>query len=229
MMHEYKIDPWLHPSIRDLQYELQATAAAMTAAVQDAPFELPNPGNLIKALHRAGMCTYTNRERTQSAVQLPLLSVQACELILECAATAEYYPNEQEQVQYQMQEIVLSRPGFSLLHKQLKRVHNEVVAPLWVVLYGLLPDTLNSVQLAKYMPGEKARTNWHYDQDSNCTTTVSLNSTYQGGGMDLFPNLELPRSECGVATLFRGSSTLHRSRPVTEGERDLLVYWANHR
>ena len=228
-MPKFDIEPWLHPALLPLLGEVQEQAQALLDAVQTEPYELPGIGSTIRKLHDIGMCTYHNQARTVSATQVPLLSNSACELILACTADSQYKVNDAEDAAYQMQELVLSRAGFSLLHGQLEHIHNEVIRPLWILLYGLYPETINSIQMARYLPGETARTNWHFDQDSDCTTTVSLNSDYKGGGMDLFPDDSLPASPRGMATLFRGSSTLHRSRPVTSGKRDLLVYWVDQR
>ncbi len=133
-----------------------------------------------------------------------------------------YAVNDAEDEHYQMKELVLRSGGRA--HYELAMIHDQVLRPLWVLLYGLNPTLINSIQYARYEPGENARTNWHYDQDSDCTVTVAIENGV-GGGMEIFPGASCTRTEIGTATFFLGRTTLHRSRPVTEGERQLLVFW----
>lgn len=146
------------------------------------------------------------------------------ELSRHCAGLP-YEVNSAEEQAYQMRECVLSVHA-KAVHTSLAAMYQQVLVPLWVIFMGVRPEEIASLQVAEYTP-EMAQTKWHYDEDSACTTTVALSSGYTGGGMDLFPGVEVERTAPGVATLFHGLTTLHRSRPVTEGTRRILVHWAN--
>lgn len=163
-----------------------------------------------------------------SVLRFPFLSKEMCNALLEEVQHWKFSPNPDEEKAYQMQEAVLSEVC-PVLFRALKELHECALNPVWATMYGVEPEEYRSIQLAKYTPGENGMTNWHFDQDSQLTTTVVLSpdEAYQGGGMQVFPGIGLGRAEQGWASMFFGATTLHRSIPVTEGERALLVYWTD--
>lgn len=161
-------------------------------------------------------------------LRVPYLTPQACRVIQDAASDLPFKPNCEEAEAFQMDECVLERWSPSM-YQALKYLHDMALLPLWNVAFGLHPEDHNSVQLAKYGSGERNMTNWHYDRSSDCTTTVLLSSPdeYVGGGMQVFPGIDLGSAAMGEATLFQGRTLLHRSNPVTSGERLMLVHWVD--
>lgn len=162
--------------------------------------------------------------------RVPYLSDIGCAALVRAQSQWTYQPNQAEGAAYQMDECVLSidQPEY---YAVLQQLHDFALAPLWVLLYGVSPEHIRSIQLARYRPGPRAMTNWHYDADSSCTTVVELTSGAQqtGAALQVFPGAEVPVSPiAGYATLFQGRQLLHRSMPVVQGERVILVHWVNH-
>src|SRR5690606_15497044 len=139
-----------------------------------------------------------------------------------------WQPNPDEDPAYQMDEIVLrdKRPD---AYELFAALHDQVLRPLWIVIFGVSPDDIQSIQVARYLPGPRAMTNWHYDASSECTSVVELTalSDREGAGFEVFPGVSLPAAEQGEVTMFPGRTLIHRSLPVTAGERAILVHWAD--
>lgn len=164
-----------------------------------------------------------------SVCRVPYMSEIGCAALLRAQSEWEFSPNQSEGEAFQMDEFVLAneKPEY---YQILKELHNVALVPLWVLVYGINPDPdkISSIQLARYKPGARAMTNWHYDRDSACTTVVELTSNAHetGAGLQVFPGIHIPVSEkAGYATMFQGKVLLHRSMPVTKGERVILVHW----
>lgn len=140
----------------------------------------------------------------------------------------DWEPNPAEDAAYQMDEIVLrdKRPD---AYELFSALHEQVLLPLWVVIFGVTPDDIQSIQVARYLPGPRAMTNWHYDASSECTSVVELTalSDREGAGFEVFPGVSLPAAEQGEVTMFPGRTLIHRSLPVTAGERAILVHWVD--
>lgn len=159
-------------------------------------------------------------------LQVPVLHQRTVMYLLEYMRERdhEFAVNPEEESHCQMQELVLE--AHITAYRTLDEFQRRVLRSIWILAFGLHPNVVRSIQFAKYAPGPNANTAWHYDQDSDCTTTIAL-ANGQGGGMEVWPGIAVPKSVPGVATMFRGRTLLHRSRPVLEGERKLLVFWTD--
>lgn len=138
--------------------------------------------------------------------------------------------NPDEEAEVQIPEITLQDTCPSLF-QCLYSMFVHVVSPLSKVLYQLEPQFMRSIQFAQYTPEEVAKGHWHHDKDSDITLVVALTDHHKGGGTMVKPQglgepFEVPQLPVGHAMLFQGSRTLHQGLPVTEGTRNLLVFWS---
>lgn len=138
--------------------------------------------------------------------------------------------NPDEEAEVQIPEITLQDTCPSLF-QCLYSMFVHVVNPLSKVLYQLEPKFMRSIQFAQYTPEEVAKGHWHHDKDSDITLVVALTDHHKGGGTMVKPQglgepFEVPQLPVGHAMLFQGSKTLHQGLPVTEGTRNLLVFWS---
>lgn len=176
-------------------------------------------------------CGVHSHLKSAQVYRMPYLSQDACNVLHHYSKSLQMQPNEQEDVPYQIDELVLAGHGDGTMYELLLGMHNEFLRPVWELAFGLHPNDPQSIQLARYKPGVRGMTNWHYDASSECTTTVVLSPdhAYEGGGMQVFPGIDLGPAKQGHATMFQGRNLLHRSTPVLEGDRTLLVHWFNHK
>lgn len=162
---------------------------------------------------------------------MPFLSPEYCDLLLaEARVMAEYEVNDAEDVPFQIPELCVQEYSIELATCLSKLFHN-VYGPVCNILMGVEPEELRTVQFAKYQPHAVGHGNWHVDIDSDITVVVSMNpGEFTGGGTDLrtgpLASIQLDPLPKGHALLFNGKTTLHRGRAVTEGRRDLLVFWS---
>ncbi|MBH9196966.1 hypothetical protein I5K50_11455 [Pseudomonas aeruginosa] len=138
--------------------------------------------------------------------------------------------NPDEEAEVQIPEITLA-DTCPTLHSCLHGLFNNVVNPLTKVLYQLEQAKMSSIQFAQYTPDNTAHGNWHHDRDSDITLVVALSDFHKGGGTAVKPQglgktFVVPQLPVGHAMLFQGSRTLHKGLPVTEGARNLLVFWS---
>lgn len=168
-----------------------------------------------------------------NAISIPLLDPRVCDDIVRRHQDAEFTPNMAEEPDYRINELVLDPSERSTMI--LMRFAEEVIWPLFSLLYGKAPNRFSSIQIARYGAPGPVGTGWHHDEDSEATCTVSLNpGQFAGGGTALRPlggfaaPVYVPPLPQGHALLFNGRTTLHRGLDVTEGVRNLLVFWMNH-
>lgn len=165
----------------------------------------------------------------------PILNPDYCQelLLIADAFREEYKPNEVEQRPYQIPELVLDRyPQLTSTYNELHNIGRAVLWPLFGLINCKMPNHFTTIQLAKYNPMDTPGGNWHHDEASEYTATISLDpSRYEGGGTRLRPEgalrppIFVPPLPAGYALLFNGRQILHEGVPVTKGDRDLLVYW----
>lgn len=159
-----------------------------------------------------------------------LLNEEYCKELLDEVSRVEYKVNEDEPYAAQIPEIVL-KDRMPEMFKTMEKMFFEVVEPLSVIAYGVAPETLHTAQVAKYDVGNTSMGNWHIDRDSDVTLTVALSDTHKGGGtvIKMYGDGEevvIPQLPVGHALLFRGKNYMHKGLPVTEGTRNLLVFWS---
>ncbi|WP_435634326.1 hypothetical protein ACSC9U_18300 [Pseudomonas solani] len=161
---------------------------------------------------------------------IPFLHPGYCEKLLTEIAAMSFEVNPDEAAEVQIPEITLG-DNCPALHSCLHGLFNNVVNPLTRVLYQLEQTKMTSIQFAQYRPDNTAHGNWHHDRDSDITLVVALSDFHEGGGTMVKPQglgepFVVPQLPQGHAMLFQGSRTLHKGLPVTEGARNLLVFWS---
>lgn len=166
-------------------------------------------------------------------IAAPILAPQFCEVLLDWAKYEPFEPNLEEEPDYRINELVLGpkTPYFLACMDSAAKA----IWPLFNLLYGKAPNGFSSIQIARYGEPGPVGTGWHHDESSEATCTVSLNpGQFAGGGTALRPAGAFSRAVCvpplpqGWGLLFNGRTTLHRGLPVTDGVRQLLVFWMNH-
>ncbi|WP_323115358.1 hypothetical protein [Pseudomonas guariconensis] len=176
---------------------------------------------------------YGGRERypfTSGVYSIPFLNPQYCDALLTEIAAMSFEVNPDEDEEVQIPEITLA-DNCPALHSCLHGLFNNVVNPLTQVLYQLEQAQMSSIQFAQYRPDNTAKGHWHHDKDSDITLVVALSDFHKGGGTMVKPQglgepFEVPQLPVGHGMLFQGSRTLHMGLPVTEGARNLLVFWS---
>lgn len=161
---------------------------------------------------------------------IPFLNPQYCDALLTEIAAMSFEVNPDEDEEVQIPEITLA-DNCPALHSCLHGLFNNVVNPLTQVLYQLEQAQMSSIQFAQYRPDNTAKGHWHHDKDSDITLVVALSDFHKGGGTMVKPQglgkpFEVPQLPVGHGMLFQGSRTLHMGLPVTEGARNLLVFWS---
>lgn len=159
-----------------------------------------------------------------------LLSEEFCRDILEEVSRVEYKVNEDETYAAQIPEVVL-KDRMPELFDSMEEMFFEVVEPLSTIVYGVAPSRLHTAQVAKYDVGNTSMGNWHVDSDSDVTLTVALSDKHEGGGtvIQMYGDageVVIPQLPVGHALLFRGKNYMHKGLPVTDGTRNLLVFWS---
>lgn len=167
---------------------------------------------------------------TSGVYSLPFLHPDYCDALLTEVAAMSFEVNPDEEAEVQIPEITLA-DRCPALHSCLHGLFNNVINPLTRVLYQLEQTKMSSIQFAQYTPENTARGNWHHDRDSDITLVVALSDFHKGGGTLVKPQglgepFEVPQLPVGHAMLFQGSRTLHKGLEVTEGARNLLVFWS---
>lgn len=159
----------------------------------------------------------------------PYLAPAFCRELLDEAGQMNYAVNEDEQVAVQIPELFL-REVCPQLYQSLSALFRRYVVPLSRLLLHVEPELVQSVQFAKYAPHNTPQGAWHRDEDSDVTLVVSLSNNHKGGGTEISPpypaeKFVVDQLPPGYALLFMGRTTLHQGLPVTQGERNLLVFW----
>lgn len=177
--------------------------------------------------------TATSIPYSTGVYSFPFLRPEYVEDLLNEVASMSFEVNEEEDALVQIPEITL-QDNCPSLHQCLHSLFLHVVKPLAAVLYGLEPKFMQSIQFAQYTPENTAHGHWHHDEDSDITLVVALTDHHKGGGTMVKPQglgeaFEVPQLPVGHAMLFQGSRFLHYGLPVTEGARNLLVFWSTLR
>lgn len=167
-----------------------------------------------------------------SAFAVPFLHPSVCKNLVNAAEQLGeihgHQPNPIEEGPYQIPEIVIKhvdQPLHDALADMIKYLN------LWFMLiYQVEPNSISSIQFAKYEPDGTAHGNWHHDRTSDFTAVVSLNpDDFTGGGTDirLSPTdyHSIPPLPQGYALLLNGKQVHHHGRAVEQGARHLLVFW----
>jgi hypothetical protein len=170
---------------------------------------------------------------TSGVYSFPFLREEYIEDLLNEISAMSFEVNAEEDALVQIPEITLA-DNCRTLHDCLHSLFQYAVKPLAAILYNLEPKFMQSIQFAQYTPENTAEGHWHHDEDSDITLVVALTNNHVGGGTMVKPQglgeaFEVPQLPVGHAMLFQGSRTLHYGLPVTEGARNLLVFWSTLR
>jgi len=223
----------LHPIIKPLVpvFEQMAKAAEERHGLTHAVFhERPDWAPAMCAVYEYGA---GERSHTSGVYSFPFLRPEFIDDLLNEVAAMSFEVNGEEDALVQIPEITM-QDNCPSLHACLHSLFQHVVKPLAVILYGNEPKFMQSIQFAQYTPENTAHGHWHHDNDSDITLVVALTDHHKGGGTMVKPQglgeaFEVPQLPVGHAMLFQGSRMLHYGMPVTEGARNLLVFWSTLR
>lgn len=160
---------------------------------------------------------------------IPFFNPQYVEDILMEVASMSFEVNDEEDALVQIPEFTLQDKCPSLF-TCMHSLFNYAIKPLSTVLFGLEPAHMQSIQFAQYTPENTSKGHWHHDKDSDITLVAALTNNHLGGGTRVKPQglgepFDVPQLPVGHALLFQGSRNLHYGLPVTDGARNLLVFW----
>lgn len=227
----------LHPALKDripiLEQMAQAAEDRHGLILSDLHNRLDWFDALTKPVKEHGLKLGFGFEGSTGVYSFPFLRPEYVEDLLNEIAAMSFEVNEEEDALVQIPEITL-QDNCRSLHDCLHSLFQYAVKPLAAILYGLEPAYMQSIQFAQYTPENTAHGHWHHDKDSDITLVVALTDHHEGGGTMVKPQglgeaFEVPQLPVGHAMLFQGSRMLHYGLPVTEGARNLLVFWSTLR
>ena len=227
----------LHPTIKPLVPVFEQMAQAAEDRHGLTRLDLYNRLDWFDALTKSvteyGLKLGDGFEGRTGVYSFPFLRHEYVEDLLNEVAAMSFAVNPDEEALVQIPEITL-QDNCPSLHQCLHSLFLHVVKPLAAVLYGLEPKFMQSIQFAQYTPENTAHGHWHHDEDSDITLVVALTDHHKGGGTMVKPQglgeaFMVPQLPVGHAMLFQGSRFLHYGLPVTEGARNLLVFWSTLR
>ena len=166
------------------------------------------------------------------ALAFPFLHPDTCAaLVDESEHHAELFvPNEAEEPEYRMAELVLAGHCPSL-YLSLLTLQREALAP-WVQRVTNMRAPINrSLQIARYSHGEQGSS--HFDEDSDLTFVTKLEDVAMLDDVDTSFDLAAPvHAEVlsydlpvGYALVFCGKMQMHRGGKVLGKQRHILVSW----
>lgn len=168
--------------------------------------------------------------KATNVFRIPVLSEEACELVGRLYETYKAEPNPDEDPEYRINEILIKEEN-RLLDDVFTGIYAAVVIPVQILMFGIYSPVIESIQLGTYVSDGSSTSSvgYHTDQDSEHTVVIELDGTTaeRGASFSIFPGIELGIGNTGYATLFTGKTTMHRSHPISEGVRQILVYWTN--
>jgi len=161
--------------------------------------------------------------------RVPLFRRQFCKMMMSeikhMEKKIQFRPNPEEDDLRQIPEIVLSE-HVPELYRNMWFVVQNVLNPIFNVLYQRDCRDVSSIQIANYNPKDKQKGAWHHDESADISVVVPLNTgSYRGGGTEFHNHGVLKPLPSGHALIFPSFTTLHRGLAVEEGDRYLLVFW----
>ena len=161
--------------------------------------------------------------------RVPLFRRQFCKMLVEEIKHMEreiaFVPNHEEDVLRQIPEIVLQH-HVPELYRNMWFVVQNVLNPIFNVLYQRDCADVASIQIANYNPKDKQQGAWHHDESADISVVVPLNTDeYKGGGTEFHNHGVLRPLPNGHALIFPSFTNLHRGLAVDSGDRYLLVFW----
>ena len=161
--------------------------------------------------------------------RVPLFRRQFCKMLVEEIKHMEreiaFVPNHEEDVLRQIPEIVLQH-HVPELYRNMWFVVQNVLNPIFNVLYQRDCADVASIQIANYNPKDKLQGAWHHDESADISVVVPLNTDeYKGGGTEFHNHGVLRPLPSGHALIFPSFTNLHRGLAVDSGDGYLLVFW----
>ena len=161
--------------------------------------------------------------------RVPLFRRQFCKMLVEEIKHMEreiaFVPNHEEDVLRQIPEIVLQH-HVPELYRNMWFVVQNVLNPIFNVLYQRDCADVASIPIANYNPKVKQQGAWHHDESADISVVVPLNTDeYKGGGTEFHNHGVLRPLPNGHAVIFPSFTNLHRGLAVDSGDRYLLVFW----
>ena len=211
----------LHPKLLENLSELQTLACELYDKLEDNSM----PQDFIERRKELLIEKIGIEKAFDGVYRAPYLNPKATKFLRDISENFTWSPNEDEELAYQMNEVVLKHK-VPRMYEDFKALYEDTLVPLWMIISGTMATEIHSIQLAKYLPDNRPNTGWHYDDDSECTTVVELSEHPEetGASLKVFPNINLGLAKSGWVTLFNGRTVLHATEPVTS-ERKILVHW----
>ena len=161
--------------------------------------------------------------------RVPLFRRQFCKMLVDEIKHMEkeipFIPNGEEDELRQIPEIVLQE-HVPELYRNMWFVVQNILNPVFNMLYQRDCKDVSSIQIANYNPKDKQQGAWHHDESSDISVVVPLNTDdYKGGGTEFHNHGVLSPLPSGHALIFPSFTNLHRGLVVDSGDRYLLVFW----
>ena len=161
--------------------------------------------------------------------RVPLFRRQFCKMLVDEITHMEkeipFIPNGEEDELRQIPEIVLQE-HVPELYRNMWFVVQNILNPVFNMLYQRDCKDVSSIQIANYNPKDKQQGAWHHDESSDISVVVPLNTDdYKGGGTEFHNHGVLSPLPSGHALIFPSFTNLHRGLAVDSGDRYLLVFW----
>lgn len=222
---ESNLPSFFHPGIVEYLPELIKYSESILAE------ELPLSSYRNLEFRKYLLDNVVTEDISQLLFRFPYLSEEVCLEIGELNKLFDEAPNEKEDPNAQINEVVLPNvcPPLASLFLAL---HRTVVLPITYTMLGGAPFYMNSIQVATYyadMGRGNSNVDFHSDEDSQFTCTVELNKeTYKNGaGLVIYPDKQSATPDIGYASIFPGLTCMHSSLPIKQGHRQILVHWFN--
>ena len=142
---------------------------------------------------------------------------------LQPGATLEYYEN------YRKSSVSTIENGPDVAW--LFHAVGDIAHKLNSKYYRFNLSVLDTIEYVVYKGEEDGRYDWHHDYNEGLSPSRKLTmviqlsdpSEYEGGQLELFENIQIPKQK-GLVAMFP-SFAYHRVTPVLSGTRKVLVAW----
>ena len=168
-------------------------------------------------------------EIARDVYAFPFLDQRWCNELVRFAELVNAYEQEKGDMQFAAPEVRLNRLS-PVLAGIFHRYVTTYIAPIVFSAWQIWPGIVHPPFVTRYDPNTQRGLPVHHDNLSDVTLSVSLNDSYEGGGLYFErQQLEVARRPIGSALLFPGKVThRHSALDVTGGQRFVLTTWMQH-